>query len=94
MLHGLTDLSRIEVVSIDKINYLLYVYRSFIRDSLNNIWLMVEIAILLTIYKRYATGGIFTVLQCLDNSNSTAMTSQTANSEAALIKDFIKLFSK
>ena len=74
MLDGLTDFLGFHGETGHEVNNLLYVYRRFVGRSLQDIWLMFEVAILLAIDKRYATGGIFTILQGFDDGDARTMT--------------------
>ena len=94
MVDGLAHVFSLYPIIVYEVDNGLHIYGRLIGRGFNYIWLRVEVAVVFRINKRYATGCILSVLECLDVGNATAVTPQTAYSKHALIEHCIEVSTK
>ena len=94
MFHRVFYFGWVEIMGIDKVNYILYVDWRLVGRCIHYVWLVVEVTVVLGIDERDATCGIFTVFQCLDIGDTTAMATETADGKNALVEHLVELLSK
>ena len=94
MFHGPSDVSGIDVTSVNIINYLFYIDWRFIGWSFDDIWHILEVGVILRVDKRYAPCGIFTVFQCFYLSYAAPVATKTAYGKHALVEHLVELIAK
>ena len=94
MLYGLANIFRLHSKSVYEVDDTPNVDGRFICRGLHDVRLSIEVGVLLTIYKRYASAGIFTVLQCLDLADATAMSSKASHGKGTLGEHLVQILAK
>lgn len=87
-------LRRLHGEMLHEVDNLLNINRRLVGRGLQYVWLTVEVAILLTIYERYATGGVLTILERLDDGDTRAVTAKRPDGKLTLVEDTVELFAK
>lgn len=86
MSYRATYVTRACMIGVYEIEYSPYVHRRFVGRCLHYIRPAVEIAVRLRIYEWYTTRGILTVLECLDDSDAAAVTSEAADGKRTTVE--------
>ena len=94
MFHGVSYFSGVDVVGVDKVDYLSYVYRRLVGRSFYDVWLVLKVVVCFGIDERDASCGVFSVFECFDVGDATSVATETSYGKDALVENLVELVAK